>query len=124
MGAKGGREGAMKRIWVTICLAAAFPAMTSVAHDWKMVPGRSDVLVDMASIRPLGIHDNKNGPPFWDTAVTLKFKGQLIVDYWVDCEPGVTLDTGDGEYRIENRVIGRTPDAKIRKLVCPVRHPH
>jgi hypothetical protein len=109
---------------VAAYVVAAPPAMAGkIVHDWKMVPERPDVLVDMASIRPsIFVHMKRPGPPPPDTAVTVRFKGLLLDNYDVDCEPGVTFEGGDGEYRIENRLVGYTPDGKIRAMVCPIRH--
>jgi hypothetical protein len=115
----------MRRTMLAVALVTLPAQAGSVAHNWKAVPGRSDFLVDIASIRPSGIPNSPNGgPPPPDTQVTVEFKGYLHDFFLVDCEAGVTLDPKDGEYRDNGRLIGFIPDAKIRAMVCPIRHPH
>ena len=104
----------MNRILLlAIYMLAALPASAEdAAHDWKAVPGRPDVLVDMASIGPSHIAGSSRdgGPP--DTDITVMIKGDVFYHFWIDCKS--RWHPADGSI----------PVAKLRAMVCPTRHSH
>jgi hypothetical protein len=92
---------------------------------WKAVPGHKNILVDMASIKPLDQpppSPRTDGVKFWDTEVAITVNGTFSDHYWMDCVPRVTHTPGDNEIHLENGRIIRVPAEVVEDLVCPVRN--